>query len=267
MPTTHVYKTEGIVLRHTNFGEADRILTLVTPHSGKLRAIAKGSRKVTSRLAGIADLLTRTQFVLASGRDLDIVTQGETMERFDNLRISLWHGTAGYAVAEALDRAIEDRSESVRVYTLGLETLRRLDADAAAWLANPVPENQAGPMTRGWAALRYFDLRLLDELGYRPSFQTCASCEMELQAIEENSFNAELGGALCPNCARYSQRRLALLPLKVLRLVQRTPWKDLPVMRLDARTRDDVEAVVQSLLALHLDRTLRSWNLLHQQPH
>jgi DNA repair protein RecO (recombination protein O) len=264
MPTPHIYKTEGIVLRHSDYGEADRILTIVTPHEGKLRAIAKGSRKVTSKLASAADLLTRTQFVLAAGRDLDIVTQGETLERFDHVRASLWHGTAAYAVAEALDRALEDRSENERVYTLGLETLRRLNVDAVEWQANPTPENQAGPAARGWAALRYFELRLLNELGYRPSFHTCVACEMELAPVE-NSFNAELGGALCPNCARYGQRRLPLLTLKVVRLVQRTPWKELPVMRLDAPTRNDVEAVLQSLLALHLDRALKSWNYLHQQ--
>jgi DNA repair protein RecO (recombination protein O) len=264
MPQPHIYKTEGIVLRHMDFAEADRILTLVTPQHGKLRAIAKGSRKVTSKLASIADLLTRTQFVLAVGRELDIVTQGETLERFDHLRESLWHGTAAYTVAEALDRSLEDRAENERVYLLGLETLRRLDADAGEWLVNPVPENQAGPATRGWAALRFFEMRLLDALGYRPSFQTCISCEHELEPVE-NSFNAELGGALCPNCSRYSQRRLPLLTLKILRLLQRTAWKDLPVMRLDARARDDVEAVLQSLLATHLERTLKSWGYLHQQ--
>jgi len=265
MPTSRVYTTEGIVLRHIDYGEADRILTVVTPHQGKFRAIAKGSRKTTSKLAGVADLLTRTQFVFAQGRELDIVTQGETVERFDALRDSLWHGTAAYSIAEALDRALEDRSDQIKIYTLALESLRRLNDDAEQWKADPRPENTAGPATRGWAALRYFELRLLDQLGYRPSFQTCVVCEQALEPVE-NSFNAELGGAICPNCTRYSQRRLPLLTLKVLRLVQRTAWKDLPVMRLDAATRRDVEGVLQTIIALHLDRSLRSWNMLHHQP-
>jgi DNA repair protein RecO (recombination protein O) len=263
MPTPHIYKTEALVLRHLNFGEADRILTVVTPQHGKLRAIAKGSRKVTSKLASAVDLVTRAQFVLATGRELDVVTQAVVLERFDHLRASLWHATAGYTVAEALDRAQQDREPHAALYALALDTLRRLDADAAAWLDDPVPENQAGPTARGWASMRFFDLVLLDLLGYRPAFHHCVACENPLQPVEDNGFNAELGGAICPSCSRYSQRRLPLLTLKVLRLVQTTEWDALPVMRLDARTRDDVEGVLQAILSLNLERSLKSWNLLH----
>ncbi len=263
MPTPHVYKSEALVLRHINFGEADRILTLVTPQHGKISAIAKGSRKVTSKLASAVDLVTRAQFVLATGRELDVVTQAVVQERFDHLRESLWHATAGYTVAEALDRALAEREPHPDIYVLALDTLRRLDADADAWLADPTPQNPAGPTSRGWAAMRFFDLVLLDLLGYRPAFHTCVSCENPLQAVEDNGFNAELGGAVCPSCSRYAQRRLPLLTLKVLRLVQTTEWHALPVMRLDQRTRDDVEGVLQSILSLNLERSLKSWNLLH----
>ena len=261
MPTPHVYKTEGLVLRHRDFGEADRILTVVTPEYGKLRAIAKGSRKVTSKMASVVDLMTRGQFVLATGRELDVVTQGIVMERFDHLRESLWHATAGYAVAEALDRSLADREPHEEIYTLALDTLRRLDTDAAAWLTDPTPQNQAGPHARGWATNRSFELALLDLLGYRPAFHQCVACESPLQPVEDNLFNAELGGAVCPSCSRYGQRKLPLLTLKVLRLIQTTEWATLPVMRLDARTRADVEGVLQSVIALNLDRSLKSWGL------
>ena len=81
----HVYSTEAITLRRTDFGEADRILTLFTPTYGKVHAIAKGARRTTSRLAGHLEPFTRTQLLLASGRDLDIVTQAEGRERLDAL--------------------------------------------------------------------------------------------------------------------------------------------------------------------------------------
>jgi DNA repair protein RecO (recombination protein O) len=262
VPTPHIYKTEALVIRHTNFGEADRILTVVTPQHGKIRLIAKGARKITSKMASAVDLLTRGQFVLATGRELDVVTQAVVHERFDHVRDSLWHATAGYTVAEALERSLEDRQPHEAIYVLARDTLRRLDADAAAWLAEPVPENQAGPTARGWAAMRVFDLLLLELLGYRPSFHHCVVCEEPLQPVENNAFNAELGGAVCPTCSRYGSRPLPLLTLKVLRLVQSTEWGALPVMRLDARTRDDVEAVLQGVFALNLERSLKSWGLL-----
>ena len=262
MPTPHIYKTEAVVIRHTNYGEADRILTVMTPQHGKIRLIAKGSRKITSKLASAVDLLTRGQFVLATGRELDVVTQGVVLERFDHLRDSLWHATSGYTIAEALERSLEDREQHEAIYALARDTLRRLDADAEAWLANPVPQNQAGPAARGWATMRSFDLALLDMLGYRPAFHHCVVCEEPLQPVENNGFNAELGGAICPNCSRYGSRPLPLLSLKVLRLIQSTEWQALPVMRLDARTRDDVEAVLQGIFALNLERSLKSWGLL-----
>jgi DNA repair protein RecO (recombination protein O) len=262
MPHPHLIATEGIVLRHIDLGEADRILTIFTPQLGKVRAVAKGARKVTSKLAGVSDMLTRSQLLLAAGRELDIVTQGELRERFEHLRQSLWHATAGYAIAEALDRALEDRDPHPDIYRLGLESLQRLDADALAWLADPAPASQAGPEARGWAAMRYFELVLLEALGYRPNFTTCISCDTPLEPVEDNGFNPEQGGALCPQCLRLSQRRLPLLTLKVLRLVQRTEWQALPVMRLDARTREDVESVTRSLLTLALDRSLRAWGLM-----
>ncbi len=263
MANERVYRAEGMVLRRIDYGEADRILTIFTREQGKIRAIAKGARKTTSRLAGYIELLNRTHFMLATGRDLDIVTQGEIRERYEHLSRTYWHATAGYYIAEAIDRALEDREPQTAVYTLACATLHRLNEDAAAWLSDPVPSNKAGPAARGWAAVRNFEIQLLDLLGYRPSFHHCVVCESVLQPVEQNGFNAELGGAVCPTCARYAQRTLPLLTLKVLRLIQVTEWAALPVMRLDTRTRDDVDGVLQQLLTHHLDHALRSWNALH----
>ena len=72
------YRTEALVIRHTNFGEADRILTLYSREKGKIRVVAKGVRKLKSRKAGHLEPFTRVQLQLAKGRDLPIVTQAET---------------------------------------------------------------------------------------------------------------------------------------------------------------------------------------------
>src|SRR5258706_6458598 len=93
---SRVYTTEAIVLRRTDFGEADRILTLFTPSYGKVRAIAKGARRTTSRLAGHLEPFTRTQLLLATGRELDIVAQAEARERLDMLRADLWPPTGAW---------------------------------------------------------------------------------------------------------------------------------------------------------------------------
>src|SRR6476646_11311739 len=139
MAHPHVYSTEAICLRRTDFGEADRILTLFTPTYGKVRAVAKGVRRTTSRLAGHLEPFTRTQLLLATGRDLDIVTQAEAKERLDALRQDVGHATGAGYVAELVDRFLEDADPHPRLYTLFVETLRLLDDGAAA----PAP-------SRGW---------------------------------------------------------------------------------------------------------------------
>ena len=241
-----VYSTEAIVLRRTDFGEADRILTLFTPTFGKVRAIAKGARRTTSRLAGHLELFTRTQLLLATGRELDVVTQAEGRERLDRLRDDRWHATAAFYSSELVDRFLEDADPHPRAYALFTRTLRLLDEGAGS-----------GETAGGWLALRYFELHLLDELGYRPALHTCAGCDTPLKP-EENGYNAELGGALCPSCARYAQRRLSLPALKVLRLLQTTEWDALPRLRLAEGERDEVEDVLRGTLRFHLDRDLKS---------
>jgi DNA repair protein RecO (recombination protein O) len=179
------------------------------------------------------------------------VTQAEGRERLDHLRDDVWHATGAWYVAELVDRFLEDADPHPRLYARFVHTLRLLDDGAAAPAAS-----------RGWLALRHFELHLLDELGYRPALHTCAGCETPLRP-EENGFSAELGGALCPTCSRYSQRRLSLHALKILRLLQTTEWDALPRLRLEPALQGEIEGVLQSSLRHHLDRDLKSWSFLH----
>ncbi|MFI5266557.1 MAG: DNA repair protein RecO, partial [Chloroflexota bacterium] len=94
----HVYKTEAIVLDRKDFGEADRLLTLYTPGMGKVRAIAKGARRTTSRLSGHLELFTHTSLVLVAGRNLDIVTQSQLIHSHERLREDLWRAALGFHI-------------------------------------------------------------------------------------------------------------------------------------------------------------------------
>src|SRR5579864_2914277 len=93
MRESRVYRTEAIVLKGYDYGEADRILTLLTPHLGKLSAIAKGVRRTKSRMSGHVDLFTRSSLLIARGRQLDIITQADTLENFRPVRSDLWRSS------------------------------------------------------------------------------------------------------------------------------------------------------------------------------
>jgi len=296
MPHAHIYDTEGVVLRRTDFGEADRILTIFTPAHGKVRAIAKGVRRTTSRKAGHLELFTRTQLLLATGRELDIVTQAEARERLESLTRDVWRGAAAWYITELIDRFLADADPHPRLYALFIETLRRIATDAprppgatapdglASSGAVAAPEqppgqaqlpptiatpNQAPGQTgqtasqaQCWLALRYFELRLLDELGYRPNLHQCVNCDTPLRP-EENGYSADLGGALCPRCLHLGSRRVSLNALKILRLLQTTQWSALPRLRVEASLQGEIEAILQTTLRYHLDRDLKSLAFLH----
>src|SRR6185437_13783703 len=187
-------------------------------------------------------------------------------------------------------------NEYADLYALLIESLRRLDEDAAgagrqarnghngahtlreipAEYAS-LPENgeaaapgngHAAPpyRSRAWQMLRYFEIQLLGDLGYRPSLHECAACGAALQPVE-NGFNPTLGGVLCPNCARFSQRPVSLASLKVLRLLQTTPWEHIPRLRLESSQQSEIEHLLQALIRFHLERDLKSWDFLrHIQP-
>jgi len=263
------YPIEAIVLKHTDFGEADRILTLFTPSKGKIHAIAKGVRRPVSKKAGHLDLLNRSQLQMALARNLDIVTQAEGRENFLHLRGELWHMTCGFYLAELVDRFVEDSTPHRDIYVLLLETLRYLDADANALQqqrarGTALASEQDNDSTR--LLLRYFELHLLSAIGYEPALQNCAHCGNELRP-EENGFRASLGGVLCPQCSRFWERRLSLNALKVLRFLQRSKWIEASHLRLDAKLQAELEAVMHDLLRFHLERDLKSWSFLDMLSH
>src|SRR5690349_347100 len=100
------YSADAIVLKHSDLGEADRIVTLFTPYKGKLHTVAKGIKRPVSKKAGHLQLLCNSRLQIAQGRNLDLVTQAQSIQSFVHLRNELWHMTCGFYVAELVDRFI-----------------------------------------------------------------------------------------------------------------------------------------------------------------
>jgi DNA repair protein RecO (recombination protein O) len=242
LPAPRVYKTVAIVLRHRKLGEADKILTLFTANHGKLDAVAKGVRRPTSKLAGHVEPLTYSTFLLAQGRELDIVTQAETLEPLTLVRENLERLGRGLYAAELVDRFTPDRQESYPLFRLLLETLRRLAARDDLDLV-----------------LRYFEVQLLHELGYRPQLDRCVSCEGALEPTT-NFWSAAAGGVLCPACATDDPlaRELSLGALKVLRLLQRSGFGDAARVRIAAGLAQELERHLREYIRYVLERDLRS---------
>lgn len=246
MPRPRVYKTQAIVLRQRKLGEADKIVTLYCSHLGRVDAVAKGVRRTKSRLAGHLEPLTLGSYLIAEGRNLDIVTQAETVDAYPALRADLERLGRGIYCAELVDRLTPERSEGNPIFHLLQETLAIIDTEASIDLA-----------------VRRFELKLLAELGYRPSLETCAVCDRRLEPID-NFWSPEAGGAVCPSCADETLRLLplSLNALKVLRLLNRAPFADAARVNLSPGLYREVEACLQIQVEYVLEREVRSSRFL-----
>ena len=121
------YKTEGIVLKYRNHGEADRIITLFTKHYGKITVIAKGVRKITSRRGGSLEPGTHIVLLLAKGHGWDILTQVQVQESYQNLRSNLTKITQLQQILEIIDCLTAEHQEHELVYELLLAQLHHLN--------------------------------------------------------------------------------------------------------------------------------------------
>lgn len=242
MGTPHLIRTEAVVLRRHDLGEADRIMTLYTLHLGKLRGIAKGIRRPTSRLGGHLELFAHGQIMLAHGRNLDVITQVETRNTFLGLREDLWRAGLAYYAAEALDRLTEEHNENAALFHLLVDTLERI--------ANS---------RRPTHALHHFLLRALSSLGYCPELSRCVQCREILQPVV-NGFSAPAGGVLCSECTRMdpAARQLAVTELKVLRYLHTAAWPEIERLRLDPTLSDEIEAILRGYIQLIAESKLKS---------
>ncbi len=238
-------RVEAVVLSHTDWGEADRLLWLYTRELGKVRVIAKGARKARSRKAGHLEPFTRVSLQLAKGREWWIVTQAETVDPHLRLREDLVRvGYASYAV-ELLDRFSYEEGENPALYKLLVETLARLDTE-------PEPS----------LAVRYYEIRLLDYLGFRPLLFQCAQCGREVQP-EDQYFSPAQGGVICPSCEGANSGDQSIIPisvtaLKYLRHLQRSTYLEAQRAHPSTLVDREMENVMQHYLVYILERTLNS---------
>ena len=243
-----VYRTEAIVLRRTDFGEADRLLTAFTPERGKLRLVAKGARKPSSRKSGHLELFSHGQYMVAVGRDLDIVTQAETLEPFLSLREDLLRTTYAYYVAELADAFTAEQDEN--------RPLFELLKDAFGWLCDATDLRLLA---------RYYELHLLGLAGYQPQLFVCGGCKQRLEP-EVNYLSAADGSVFCRRCGydRVVTVEISVNALKVLRFLQTREWETCRLLRLSPASHAELEQLMNGYITYHLERRLKSVDFIHR---
>ncbi|MFT4287026.1 DNA repair protein RecO [Nocardioides sp.] len=234
-----LYRDEAIVLRTHKLGEADRIITLLTRSHGRVRAVARGVRRTTSRFGSRLEPFTHVDLQLADGRSLDTITQAETLTPFHSeIGLDYDRYTAGTVMLETAERLVtEEREPSVQQFLLLVGGLRAMASGA----------HQPSQI------LDSYLLRSLAVAGYAPSFSACARCGLE---GPHRWFNVSLGGALCVTCRVPGSASPAAETLTVLGALLAGDW---PVVEAAApRHLREASGLVAAYLSWHLERGLRS---------
>jgi DNA repair protein RecO (recombination protein O) len=234
-----LYRDEAVVLRTHKLGEADRIITLLTRQHGRVRAVAKGVRKTTSRWGSRLEPFTHVDLQLAVGRNLDVITQAETLTPFSKgLGADYGRYTSGTVMLETADRLVhEEREPAVQHFLLLVGGLRALTAG----------EHGASQV------LDSYLLRSLAVAGYAPSFDHCARCGTE---GPHRWFSPASGGALCSSCRVPGSASPAAETMTLLAALLTGEWET--VAAAQPRHLREASSLVAAYLAWHLERGLRS---------
>lgn len=243
MPRPRTYKTRAIVLAHFDLGEADRIITLLTPEHGKIRAVAKGVRRPKSRIGGSVEPFAELEVVLARGRNLDVVTQVSVAHAWLRLRDRLESTATAWYMGELSDRAVEERGGAHPVYGLLRRACQLLDDG----------------MSPGRVA-RWYEMGLADALGVRPELDRCVECHRVLEEHDRFRWVPALGGVLegdHPGPPTESVS-LSLEALKLLRAYRRLDVEALAALRIPTAVEGEVESAMRRYTRYILEREARS---------
>lgn len=240
-----LYRDEAVVLRTQKLGEADRIVTLLTRENGRVRAVAKGVRRTTSRFGSRLEPFTHVDLQLAEGRSLDVVTQAETLSPYGSrIGSSYERYTAGTVMLETAERlVVEDKEPALQQFLLLVGALRTMCG----------AEREPGQV------LDSFLLRSLAVAGYAPSFEVCARCGLE---GPHRSFNPAAGGMLCATCRVPGSASPATETVALLGALLAGDWP--AVESSEPRHRREATSLVAAYLAWHLERGLKSMSHLER---
>jgi DNA repair protein RecO (recombination protein O) len=241
-----LYRVEGIVIRSMDYGEGNKIVTLLTPGHGKQGVVIRGARKPKSRYGALAQLFTYGEYAFYKSGSLGTLSSGEVIEPFRELREGLEGPAYASYAAELTDKAITD--EEASGYLFG-----QLRACLTALAQGKDPA----------VILRIYEMKVAAQAGYSPVLDACVNCG---RTEGEFVFSAPAGGALCPLCRERDRSALVLDEgvWKLLRLFSRLDLGRIGSISVKDSSKKQLQAVMRSWMDTHMGLKLKSRNFLDQ---
>ncbi len=245
MPERRTSRTLAVVTSRFRLGEADRVLTLISPNRGKFKAIAKGVRKPTSRLGGGVEPFAELEVALVAGRTFDIVTQVQPRRIWLGLRSRLKSSAVAWYAAELVERATSEEQPEPELYAILLHAWDLLEAGASDELV-----------------ARWCELALLDAAGHGPELDHCLDCGRAPVEGEGLRWDEVAGGI---RCATHGEGlALSSDALRLLRSLRRFPPEQLAALQLPAGPLQECDRALRAAILLLYGREPKSRSFLDE---
>ena len=247
-PSERLRTVEAVIISHKDFGEADRLVNLFSLEGGKIRALAKGVRKIRSRKAAYLEPFMHSKIVLARGKTFWIITQADAIHNNLAIRDSLVKTGQSAYVMELADRLSIEEDPAPAVFRLLVNTLKRINEGGEAFVV-----------------LRFFELRLLDQAGFRPDLTDCVDCGKKITA-QDQYFSTAQGGVLCPACGKLHNhmRKVSMNTLRFLRHFQRSAFSDIADVSVPSVVQAEMTVLMDSYISSVVERKLNAPDFIKQ---
>ena len=243
----NIQKTEGIVTKHIPIGEADRIVTLISPSIGKIRAVARGSRKPKSKMGGHLIPITRVKISVANTKTIDQITEVETIESFRKIKEDLYLLSKASYMTELAENFVQEHSESKQIFNLLLQCITLLQI---------APDIEI--------LVKFFEIKLMSQTGFKPEMIICSECGATL-VPGSYKFSFESGGLLCNQCAgkiHSFTEKLSTNSIKLIRFIQNENFEKIAKLNSTKNLLEEIERVISGYMRSILDKELKTKPLL-----
>lgn len=239
------YKTEGIVIRRMNFGEADRILTILSERFGKIKAIAKGVRKTKSHMGGSLEPFMLLELQLHEGKTFYIVTGTIINEEFPHLHQDLNKMSRAYYVGELIDRFSQEHQRSPEIFQICLESLRLIEKNDSEFM------------------LRVFELKIIEASGFHPELYDCVHCKEKLTP-DDNFWDAVEGGVVCEKCQKTYHHGIKISDetIKFFRFVENNSIDQIKRLNVSKEVQKEADEILGNYIKNILERDLKTIGFL-----
>lgn len=241
-----LYRVEGLVIRSTDYGEGNKIITLLTPTFGKQGVVVRGAKKLKSRYGALAQLFTYGDFSYYKSGTLGNLNSGEILESFHELREGLEGPAYAAYAAELTDRAINDDEAAAYLF-------HQLKACQTALAEGKDPQ----------IVLRAYEMKIVNAAGYAPLLDECVNCGKSQGPFR---FSATAGGALCHQCRHRDPSALELEETvwKLLRVFSALDLRRLGNITVRESSKRQLQLAMRRWMDTHLNLVLKSRNFLDQ---